>query len=244
MQLLRALFAQTAQAIRLTGGDEAFARRLEETRARLAPNRIGPDGRLLEWIRGFREADPKHRHVSHLWGLHPGNEIHRGTPELFDAARSTLEARGDASTGWSMAWKSNFWARLGDGARSHKLYRMLIGRGAPNFFCLHPPFQIDGNFGGTAAVAEMLLQCQSTDAEGRRVIDILPAQPPAWPQGSASGLRTRGGHQADISWSPGKPIAVTLTGGIPETLVVRHGGQSRVVTLEPGRATRVELAIR
>ena len=244
MQLLRALFAQTAQAIRLTGGDEAFAQRLEQTRARLAPNRIGPDGRLLEWIREFREADPKHRHVSHLWGLHPGNEIHRGTPELFDAARATLEARGDASTGWSMAWKSIFWARLGDGARSHKLYRMLIGRSAPNLFCLHPPFQIDGNFGGTSAVAEMLLQCQSTDAEGRRVIDILPALPPAWPQGSATGLRTRGGHQVDINWGLGKPITVTLTGGHGENVIVRHAGQSRAVTLEPGRATRVELAMR
>ncbi len=141
-----------------------------------------------------------------------------------------------------MAWKSSFWARLGDGARSHKLYRMLIGRGAPNLFCLHAPFQIDGNFGGTAAAAEMLLQCHSTDAEGRRVIDILPALPPAWTVGSVSGLRTRGGHQAAIRWTPDKPTAVVLTGGVVESVVVRHGGQSRIVALEPSREIRLELA--
>ncbi len=242
MQILRALFSHTAQAIRLTGGDEALAKRLEETRARLAPTRVGSDGRILEWIREFKENEPRHRHVSHLWGLHPGDEIHRGTPELFDGARATLEARGDASTGWSMAWKSIFWARLGDGSRSHKLYRMLIGRGAPNMFCLHPPFQIDGNFGGTAAVAEMLLQCHSTDAEGRRAIDILPALPPAWPAGRVTGLRTRGGHEATIIWAPDKPAAVVLTGGTAESVVVRHGAESRLVELEPGREIRLELA--
>ncbi len=233
-QILRALFANTAAALRLTGDDEALAARLDETRAKLAPTRLGTDGRILEWIREFREADPRHRHVSHLWGLHPGNEIHPGTPDLFAGARATLEARGDASTGWSMAWKSCFWARLGDAARSHRLYRMLIGRGAPNLMCLHPPFQIDGNFGGTAAVIEMLLQCQSTDATGRRVIHILPALPPDWPQGRAMGLRTRGGHRLDLIWETGKPMTASLTGARVETVIIRHGDETREVRLEVG----------
>lgn len=235
MQILRALFATTAESLRLTGGDEVLAERLDEARGKLAPTRLGDDGRILEWIREYREAHPQHRHVSHLWGLHPGSEIHPGTPELFEGARATLEARGDASTGWSMAWKAVFWARLGDGARSHKLYRMLIGRGAPNMFCLHPPFQIDGNFGGTGAVAEMLLQCQSTDVDGRRVIHILPALPPAWPEGRVSGLRTRGGHEVNITWADGKLVAVEITGGHDEAVVVSYGGEAREVSLVAGQ---------
>ena len=239
MQILRALFATTAESIRLTGGDEALAARLDETRGKLAPTQLGTDGRILEWAREFGEAQPKHRHVSHLWGLHPGNEIHPGTPELFEGARASLEARGDASTGWSMAWKSSFWARLGNGDRSHKLYRMLIGRGAPNLFCLHPPFQIDGNFGGTAAVAEMLLQCQSTDANGRRVIHILPALPSAWPEGRISGLRARGGHELNISWTADGNVALEITGGHDETVVVRHGKEMRDLVLMPGKQEKI-----
>lgn len=239
MQILRALFATTAESLRLTGGDEVLAERLDEARGKLAPTRLDDDGRILEWIREYREAHPQHRHVSHLWGLHPGSEIHSGTPELFEGARATLEARGDASTGWSMAWKAVFWARLGDGARSHKLYRMLIGRGAPNMFCLHPPFQIDGNFGGTGAVAEMLLQCQSTDADGRRVIHILPALPPAWPEGFVKGLRARGGHEIDITWADGKLVAVKITGGHDEAVVVSYGGETREVSLVAGQRQSV-----
>lgn len=239
MQILRALFTTTAESIRLTGGDTGLAARLDEMRERLSPTRIGSDGRILEWIREFREAEPQHRHVSHLWGLHPGNEIHPGTPDLFEGARATLEARGDVSTGWSMAWKSNFWARLGNGDRSHKLFRMLIGRGAPNLFCLHPPFQIDGNFGGTAAVAEMLMQCQSVDAKGRRVIDVLPARPSAWPQGRIKGLRARGGHEVAISWEPDGEVIVEIDGGHDETIVVRHGRETRVLTMAQGGKQRV-----
>jgi alpha-L-fucosidase 2 len=243
MQILRSLFADTAAALRATGGDEALAKRLDETRARLAPTRLGSDGRILEWIREFKEAEPKHRHVCHLWGLHPGNQIHPGTPDLFQGARATLEARGDASTGWSMAWKSSFWARLGDGPRSHKLYRMLIQRGAPNLFCLHPPFQIDGNFGGTAAVAEMLLQCQSTDAKGQRVLHILPALPPAWPEGRVNGLRTRGGHQVNLAWKQNQPPQLEITGGRDETVTVRHGAATRDLQLTKGKTLRVEWGV-
>ncbi len=240
MQILRDLFANTAEAIRLTVGDEELVERIEETRSRLAPTRVGSDGRILEWIREFREADPRHRHVSHLWGLHPGHEIHRGTPEWFEGARATLEARGDASTGWSMAWKSCFWARLGDGDRAHRLYRMLIGRGAPNMFCLHPPFQIDGNFGGTSAVAEMLLQCQAMDSEGRRVLHLLPALPSAWSEGRIEGLRARGGHEVGLSWSEGGPVMLRIVPGRAETVVIRVGDEARELTLSAGEGLEIE----
>lgn len=241
MQILRGLFADTAAALRATGGDESFAKKLDEARAQLAPTRLGSDGRILEWMRDFKEKDPKHRHVSHLWGLHPGNEIHPGTPDLFQGARATLETRGDASTGWSMAWKSCFWARLGDGARSHKLYRMLIQRGAPNLLCLHPPFQLDGNFGGTAAVAEMLLQCQSTDASGKRVLHLLPALPPAWHEGRIQGLRTRGGHMVQFSWKNNLPQQIEITGGSEETVILRRDTISREIQLTKGKTLRVDL---
>ena len=244
MQILRELFQNTAHALRLTGGDEALARKLEQTRQRLAPTRLGPDGRILEWIRPFQEAEPRHRHVSHLWGLHPGREIHAGTPDLLAGARASLEARGDASTGWSMAWKSCFWARLGDGARAHKLYRMLIGRGAPNLFCLHPPFQIDGNFGGTSAVAEMLLQCHGTDAAGRRILHLLPALPPDWPQGRIQGLRSRGGHTVDISWNSGHETEITITAAQDETVLARLGSETREISLQKDRQSRLSLPTR
>ncbi|MEN9534938.1 MAG: hypothetical protein RIR37_211 [Verrucomicrobiota bacterium] len=240
MQILRSLFADTAAALRVTGGDEAFAKRLDDARARLSPTRLGSDGRILEWIREFKEVDARHRHVSHLWGLHPGNEIHPGTPDLFQGARATLEARGDASTGWSMAWKSSFWARLGDGSRAHQLYRMLIQRGAPNLFCLHPPFQIDGNFGGTAAVAEMLLQCHNTDAKGQRIIHLLPALPPAWNEGRVTGLRARGGHQINLAWKQNQAPQVEIIGGRDETITLRYGATTRELQLKEGETMRVD----
>nr|MCU0780717.1 glycoside hydrolase family 95 protein [Akkermansiaceae bacterium] len=240
MQILRELFAHTAAAAAVLDLDSDFAAKLTATRAKLAPTRIGSDGRILEWIREFKEAEPRHRHVSHLWGLHPGREIHRGTPDLMAAARASLEARGDASTGWSMAWKACFWARLGDGDRAQRLLSMLIGRGAPNFFCLHPPFQIDGNFGGTAAVAEMLLQCQETDADGTRVIEILPALPAAWSHGEVKGLRARGGHTVDIRWTADGARQVRLLPSRAETVIVRHAGQTRRLDLKPGEPAAAE----
>ena len=159
-----------------------------------------------------------HRHVSHLYGLHPSNQItRRGTPQLYEAARRTLELRGDDGTGWSLAWKINFWARLEDGARAHKLIRDLVrtDRLAPNMFDLHPPFQIDGNFGATSGIAEMLLQSHNGE------LHVLPALPSAWPTGSVTGLRGRGGYTVGATWSSGRIDELVVTPDRAGTVRVR-----------------------
>ncbi|MCU0796798.1 MAG: glycoside hydrolase family 95 protein [Akkermansiaceae bacterium] len=239
MQILRDLFLNTASAARVLEVDPEFVAKLDATRAKLAPTRTGKDGRILEWIEDYEEAEPRHRHVSHLWGLHPGNEITAATPELIQGAKLTLEARGDASTGWSMAWKSNFWARLRDGDRSHRLLILLITRGAPNLFCLHPPFQIDGNYGGTAAITEMLLQTQEMTADSQPVIDLLPALPSAWPEGKITGLKARGGASIDLLWKAGKLVSATITPSRDGPIHLRHAGKSTHHDGLAGKALKV-----
>lgn len=236
-QILFDLFTKTIKTARLLKKDDAFVSDLQKILDRLPPMQIGKFGQLQEWMEDLDDPNDTHRHVSHLYGLYPGNQISpNSTPELFDAARTSLIHRGDVSTGWSMGWKVNWWARLRDGNHAKKLITDQLtlvdpvkpgnnGGTYPNFFDAHPPFQIDGNFGCTSGITEMLLQSQDG------TIDVLPALPDDWKNGSITGLRAYGGFNISIFWENNqvkKLIVKSNLGGncrlrLPNKLVFSNG---------------------
>jgi len=241
-QIIRDLFANTAEAAKILGVDPDFAAKLTEMRPQIAPNQIGKHGQLQEWLEDKDNPKETHRHVSHTWGLYPGWEITPSTPKLFAAAKQSLIFRTDGGTGWSKAWKINLWARLLDGDHAHKLLcEALAGNTAPNLFDLHPPFQIDGNFGGTSGVAEMLLQShlRSGDRGQGFEIHLLPALPQAWPTGSIRGLCARGGFLVDLAWRDGKLTEATLRSKLGRPAKVRYGDKAIDLQTEPGGTYRL-----
>jgi alpha-L-fucosidase 2 len=245
LAMIRECFDKTVKASKILNVDAEFRAKLEEALSKLYPYQIGKKGNLQEWYFDWNDEDPKHRHQSHLFGLFPGNHITPlKTPELANACRKTLEIKGDETTGWSKGWRINLWARLWDGNHAYKMYRELLryvepdgirtnyaggGGTYPNLFDAHPPFQIDGNFGGAAAVSEMLVQSDEKE------IRLLPALPDAWGNGAVKGICARGGFEISMEWSDKtlKKVSVFSKNGGNTTLI--SGNKSKPITLGKGQ---------
>ena len=238
-QIIRELLRNTAMAAQELNLDAELRDRLRDTADRIAPNQIGQHGQLQEWLEDKDNPKNEHRHVSHLWGLHPGEEITPQTPDLFAAAKQSLLFRGDGGTGWSRAWKINFWARLRDGDHAYKMIQQLVrltgspkteykGGGLfPNMLDAHPPFQIDGNFGAANGILEMLLQSHVRHGDGALdySIELLPALPSAWPEGKISGVRARGGFELDLEWKDGALVQCHLRSTLGGPVALIYGKQ-------------------
>jgi len=230
-QIVRDLLAHTVEAGRLLGQDAELINQLARTRARIAPDRIGKEGQLQEWLEDWdgQAPDQHHRHVSHLYAVYPSGQINvRDTPELLHAAKTSLMQRGDLATGWATAWRLCLWARMGEGNHAHEVLKALTGpqRTYPNLFDAHPPFQIDGNFGGAAGIMEMLVQSWGGE------IMLLPALPTAWPSGEIKGIKARGGITVDLSWRQAKLVSLVLKGKPGASVRLRYRGNAKDVSFD------------
>ncbi len=237
-QILRDLFSAVAEASTMLDRDADFRALVVAARDRLPPHKIGKAGQLQEWLEDWDMEAPEidHRHVSHLYGLYPSFQIDgEETPELAAAARRSLEIRGDNATGWGIGWRINLWARLGDGDHAHDVVTLLLSRERtyPNMFDAHPPFQIDGNFGGAAGIIEMLVQSRT----GR--LRLLPALPRGWPTGQVSGVRARGGLELAMAWADGELVEATLSAQRAGTTRVTCGGAGLVLDHAAGSTHRI-----
>lgn len=251
-QIIRSLYKACIQAASLLDADAAFAGMLGKQVERIAPNQVGQYGQLQEWLQDLDDPEVKHRHVSHLWGMHPGNDINwESSPELMKAARQSLLFRGDEGTGWSLAWKINFWARLHEGDHAYELiklqFRMVssentnyMGGGGsyPNLFDAHPPFQIDGNFGAPAGIVEMLIQSHMSS------IDLLPALPSALPDGKISGVCARGGFELSFRWENGALKELEVLSKAGEDCSLRYGDHKADFKTEKGKRYRLDAQLK
>lgn len=234
-QVIWDTFTNTIEAAEVLGIEDEFVARVKELLSRLAPPQVGSDGRLMEWSEEFEEPDRGHRHISHLFGLYPGRQFNaEKTPELMVAARKSIDTRlanGGGHTGWSRAWIINFWARFQEAEKAHQNISMLLKKSTHNnLFDKHPPFQIDGNFGGTAGIAEMLLQSHTGS------IELLPALPKAWNNGEVSGLCARGGFEVSMTWQDGKLTAANLISKSGLRCTVRYQGKTLTLETEQGQS--------